>query len=229
MSSILGDAPAHLSPTVSRVTTEPEADIHPYDFKHPIHSAHLWRSNSEEGYPMNDTNSTSITTPLAPTQNTTRVAQRVLGFLRHPRSLVRINPSWRAPQTPLPSTNDPAIHTIVTAYRRRISSAAWVRLTGQQPPSNAVGERQAPELYVVTLHANASGKSESVDKAIRNSTAAIHALFRLIAGDSMHEITAIAEAQQDGSRSWTWQALLTGEQLRQRELSMVEPIHPHAA
>ena len=178
---------------------------------------------------MIEPSSTSIIAPLIPARSTTRVAQRVLGFLRHPRSLVRIHPAWQAPHTSLPSVTTPALQTVVTAYRRRISSTAWARLSGKQPPENSVIPQRAPDLFVVTLHANVSGRSEDVDKEIRNSTATIHALFRLIAGEAVHEIAAVGEAQQDGSRSWTWQVLMTGEQLRQQEHGLAEAIHPRAA
>lgn len=178
---------------------------------------------------MIEPSTTPITAPLVPALSTTRVAQRILGFLRHPRSLVRIHPSWQAPHISLPSVTTPALHTVVTAYRRRISRTAWARLSGKQPPANSVIPQRAPDLFVVTLHANVSGRSTAVDKEIRNSTATIHALFRLISGGAMHEITAVGEAQQDGSRSWTWQVLMTGEQLRQQEHGLAEAIHPRAA
>ena len=197
---------------------------------------------SKEGakHMMKSSSPLKNTTNLVPALSTERAAQRILGFLRHPRSLVRINPSWSAPEVQMEPTSgthsDSGLRTTVKAYRRRVSPAAWRRITGEDPsatpssPCTAANPiPKATELYMVTLHANVQGEPVEVDREVRNSTAKIHSLFRLVCGDAPHGIVAIAEAQQDGSRCWTWHVLLTGDQIRQRDHMLANPSHPRAA
>ena len=187
---------------------------------------------------MKSNASLKTTTPLVPARSTELAAAHVLGFLRHPRSLVRINPTWAAPEVTLdaPETKhgNPSIGTVVKAYKRRVSPTAWRRITGENPPTGdlSVGHGRslrAPELFVVTLHANVNGEPAEVDRMVRNSTSTIHSLFRLIVENAPHDVAKVAEAQQDGSRSWTWHALLTGNDIRRRSLELTSSPQHRAA
>ncbi|WP_282940702.1 hypothetical protein [Corynebacterium auriscanis] len=169
------------------------------------------------------------TIPLVPAHSTELAAQRIAGFLAHPRSLVRIAPSWAAPQTTLEASQEHGTQTTVRAYRRRISATAWRRIIGENPPASSTPEGRAPDLYVVTLHAIVSGDTIAVDSSLRSHTATIHSLFRLVIGTAVHDVERIAEAQGDGSRAWTWHALMTGQQLRQRGSALAESPHGRAA
>lgn len=70
-----------------------------------------------------------------------RAANEARGMLRHPRSLIRITPGWRAPRFALRAGGSTAL---VHVSRRRMSPLMWRRLSQQQPP-------EGEDLFLVTV------------------------------------------------------------------------------
>lgn len=70
-----------------------------------------------------------------------RAADEARGMLRHPRSLIRITPGWRAPHFVLGAGGSTAL---VHVSRRRMSPLMWRRLSQQQPP-------EGEDLFLVTV------------------------------------------------------------------------------
>lgn len=105
--------------------------------------------------------------------------EKILGILRHPRSLARAQPRWRPPRARLPMPG-PARHgeLIVTITRHRVGARAAARIQGYSGTQPA---------YLVTLRF--AGTRRAVEPAL--AEAWVRALLPEDQADAAHELVGL--------------------------------------
>ena len=126
-----------------------------------------------------------------------RTAQEARAILRHPRSLIRITPGWRAPSFYVGAGESTAV---VHISRRRMSPLMWRRLSQSSAPTGQ-------ELFLVT--ASVEGPRWMTHSSAR--------LLELILGQAWivkEDPQEFRDNDHQRQVRLTWHALMTKEDLR---------------
>lgn len=129
-----------------------------------------------------------------------RAAREARAMLRHPRSLIRITPGWRAPRFAVGAGVSVAL---VHVSRRRVSPVMWHRLSQRTAPAGK-------ELFLVTV--SVEGPRWMHHESTR--------LLELILGQAWtvrEDPREFRDRSQQPQIGLTWHALMTQEDLQAGE------------